>query len=163
MINFKNATENDIPQIQKIAAKTWPATYGKILSAAQIEYMLALFYSAAALKKSMKSQDYIFAVNNEVVIGFCGIEHNFNSSPITRIHKLYILPEAQGLSLGREFIDYITEIALKKSSNKLSLNVNKYNSAFNFYQKTGFKTVKEEIIDIGNHYVMDDFIMEKNL
>ena len=163
MIDFKNATENDIPQIQKVAVETWPVAYGKILSAAQIEYMLDLFYSAAALKKSMKSQEYIFACNEGMIVGFCGIEHNFSSSPITRIHKLYILPETQGLNVGRKFIEYITEIALENSSNKLSLNVNKYNSAFHFYEKMGFETVKDEIIDIGNKYIMDDFVMEKNI
>ena len=163
MIVFKNATENDISHIQEIAAKTWPVAYGKILSAAQIEYMLALFYSAAALKNSMKSQNYIFALNNGVIVGFCGIEYNFGSTPTTRIHKLYILPEAQGLNIGRKFIEYITKLALENFSNKLSLNVNKYNSAFHFYHKMGFKTIKEEIIDIGNNYIMDDFAMEKNI
>ena len=163
MVEFKLATEDDISQIQDIAAKTWPVAYGQILSAAQIEYMLDLFYSAAALKKSMESQDYIFAINDGVIVGFCGIEHNFGSVPTTRIHKLYILPEAQGLSVGRKFIDYITEIALERFSLKLSLNVNKFNSAFNFYEKIGFKTVKKEIIDIGNNYVMDDFVMEKDI
>ena len=163
MIVFKYATENDISQIQEIAAKTWPVAYGKILSAAQIEYMLALFYSAATLKRSMQSQDYIFAVYDGVIVGFCGIEHNFDSAPTTRIHKLYILPETQGLNVGRKFIDNITTKALEKSSNKLSLNVNKYNSAFHFYEKMGFTTRKEEIIDIGNNYIMDDFVMEKDI
>ena len=163
MIVFKNATENDVCQIQEIAAKTWPVAYGKILSAAQIEYMLDLFYSAAALKNSMRSQDYIFAVNDGIMVGFCGIEHNFCSTSTTRIHKLYILPETQGLNIGRKFIKYITKLALENFSNKLSLNVNKYNSAFHFYEKMGFKTVKEEIIDIGNNYIMDDFVMEKTI
>ena len=163
MTEFKIANENDISQIQEIATKTWPVAYGEILSAAQIEYMLDLFYSAAALKKSMESQEYIFAVNDGEIAGFCGIEHNFNSTSTTRIHKLYILPETQGLNVGRRFIEYITEIALEKSSNKLSLNVNKYNSAFHFYKKSGFTSVKEEIIDIGNNYIMDDFVMEKNI
>lgn len=163
MIVFKNASESDISQIQQITAETWPATYGKILSAAQIEYMLALFYSAAALKKSMQSQNYIFAIDNGKIVGFCSIEHNFISSPTTRIHKLYILPETQGLNVGRKFIEYITQLALKNSSNKLSLNVNKYNSALHFYRKMGFQTVREEIIDIGSNYSMDDFVMEKNI
>ncbi len=163
MIEFKIAIEDDISQIQNIAAKTWPVAYGEILSAAQIEYMLDLFYSAAALKKSMESQEYIFAVSDGEIVGFCGIEHNFSFTSITRIHKLYILPETQGLKIGKKFIDHITKIALEKSSNKLSLNVNKYNSAIHFYEKLGFLTVKEEIIDIGNNYVMDDFQMEKDI
>ena len=163
MIKFKQASDDDISQIQEVAAKTWPVAYGKILSAAQIEYMLDLFYSAAALEKSMQLQNYIFAVNGGKIIGFCGIEHHFHSSPTTRIHKLYILPEAQGLNAGRKFIEHITEVALESSSRKLSLNVNKYNSALQFYKKLGFQSVREETIDIGNGYLMEDFVMEKDI
>ena len=51
----------------------------------------------------------------------------------------------------------------KKRFDMKKLNVNKFNSAFNFYEKIGFKTVKKEIIDIGNNYIMDDFVMEKDI
>jgi hypothetical protein len=40
------------------------------------------------------------------------------------------------------------------------LNVNKYNKAQYFYSKLGFAIIKEEVIDIGNDYVMDDYVME---
>jgi hypothetical protein len=43
------------------------------------------------------------------------------------------------------------------------LNVNKYNSAQDFYKKLGFCIDYEEVIDIGNGYVMDDYVMEKEL
>ena len=163
MIDFKNATENDIPQIQKIAAETWPATYGKILSAAQIEYMLDLFYSAAALKNSMKSQNFILALHQDEVLGFCGIEHNFHAAPTTRVHKLYILPKSQGLSIGKKFIEKITEMARINGCNKLSLNVNRYNSALGFYKHIGFTIIREENIAIGNDYLMEDYVMEKDI
>jgi hypothetical protein len=39
------------------------------------------------------------------------------------------------------------------------LNVNKYNKAKFFYEKLGFTITKEEVIDIGNDYVMDDYVM----
>jgi len=40
------------------------------------------------------------------------------------------------------------------------LNVNRFNPAVSFYEKYGFKIIKEEVIDIGNGYVMDDYVME---
>jgi ribosomal protein S18 acetylase RimI-like enzyme len=49
-------------------------------------------------------------------------------------------------------------IALQGSS--LELNVNKYNPTLGFYKKIGFSIISEEVIDIGNGYVMDDYIME---
>ena len=35
-------------------------------------------------------------------------------------------------------------------------------SARRFYEKLGFKNVGEQITDVGNGFVMDDFLMEKN-
>jgi ribosomal protein S18 acetylase RimI-like enzyme len=40
------------------------------------------------------------------------------------------------------------------------LNVNKNNEARFFYEKLGFSLVKEEVIAIGQGYVMDDYVME---
>jgi ribosomal protein S18 acetylase RimI-like enzyme len=42
----------------------------------------------------------------------------------------------------------------------LELNVNKYNPALGFYKKLGFSVISEEVIEIGEGYVMDDYIME---
>jgi hypothetical protein len=39
------------------------------------------------------------------------------------------------------------------------LQVNKTNPAFHFYQKKGMYIEEEAIIDIGNGFVMDDYIM----
>ena len=46
---------------------------------------------------------------------------------------------------------------------ELELNVNKYNSAIAFYKKKNFRIIKEELIDIGEGYVMDDYVMRKAL
>jgi len=42
----------------------------------------------------------------------------------------------------------------------LTLTVNKSNKAKNFYESQGFKVYDEAIFDIGNGYVMDDYLME---
>jgi hypothetical protein len=39
------------------------------------------------------------------------------------------------------------------------LNVNKHNSAVEFYLKKGFIKDREMVLDIGNGYVMDDYVM----
>jgi ribosomal protein S18 acetylase RimI-like enzyme len=39
------------------------------------------------------------------------------------------------------------------------LNVNRNNKALGFYQKFGFVILREEDIDIGNGYFMNDYIM----
>jgi ribosomal protein S18 acetylase RimI-like enzyme len=84
-----------------------------------------------------------------------------NSEPNkTKIHKIYVLPETQGAGLGRKFFEFVKENAKDKQQKAIFLNVNKYNKALYFYEKLGFSIVKEEVIAIGNNYVMDDFVME---
>jgi ribosomal protein S18 acetylase RimI-like enzyme len=57
-------------------------------------------------------------------------------------------------------IDEIVKIAKSNNQKGVFLNVNKYNKAKFFYEKLGFVISKEEVIDIGNGYVMDDYVME---
>ncbi len=44
---------------------------------------------------------------------------------------------------------------------RIILNVNKYNSAQQFYISQGYKVYDDGVFDIGNGFVMDDFLMEK--
>lgn len=71
-----------------------------------------------------------------------------------------MLPETQGTGLGRQFFELVKEQALENNQNAIFLNVNQYNKAINFYAKLGFSKVKDEVIDIGNGFVMDDYVME---
>ena len=57
-------------------------------------------------------------------------------------------------------IDKIVRIAKSNDQKGIFLNVNKYNKARFFYEKLGFVVSKDEVIDIGNGYVMDDYVME---
>ena len=62
------------------------------------------------------------------------------------------------------FFDLAMEEATKQNNHALYLNVNKHNeNAIGFYRINGFSIVKEEVIDIGNGFVMDDYVFEKPL
>ena len=165
MITILEASVNDIQAIQNIASITWPITYGKILSKAQLEYMLELIYSDEALMFQINKKEQLFFLIRDVeeTIGFFSIENNYKNEAITKINKLYLLPETQGKGFGKKVIEIIEKLALRNNATKLSLNVNKFNSALSFYQKIGFKIIEEVNIDIGRGYLMEDFVMEKEL
>lgn len=165
MITLRLATLADIPKIQEVAEITWPISYREIISPEQIRYMLDLMYSAEKIEAAINdpSQAFWLAEEDGKVVGFCGIEHGYPEAGITRIHKLYILPETQGSGLGKMLIDQVKDQAKINGNGTLHLNVNKGNKAVGFYQKNGFVTDHEEVLDIGNGYVMDDFVMVKEL
>lgn len=151
--------------VRDLAYTIWPSTYGDILSNAQLDYMLATFYSIANLEKQMDNgQVFELLYEDTTAIGFVAYELNCNfdnlNQPLTKIHKIYLLPETQGKGFGKFMIDEIVNIAKSNNQKGVFLNVNKYNTAKFFYEKLGFTNVKEEVIDIGNGYVMDDYVME---
>jgi ribosomal protein S18 acetylase RimI-like enzyme len=151
--------------IRNLAYTIWPSTYGEILSKAQLEYMLDSFYSITNLEKQMDNGQVFELLFEETnTIGFVAYEFNCNfekfSQPLTKIHKIYLLPEMQGKGFGKFMIDEIVRIAKSNNQKGIYLNVNKYNSAKFFYEKLGFVILKEQVIDIGNDYVMDDYVME---
>lgn len=164
MINIVPVSKQDLIHVQSIAQRTWPDTFGKILSAEQIQYMLNWMYSLETLEQQA-SDGYLFflADENGEKLGFTGIEVNQEPGK-TKIHKIYILPTAQGKGIGKLLIKKVKEIALANNQISLLLNVNKYNqSAISFYEYLGFVKIEEEVIDIGNGYVMDDYVFELKL
>jgi ribosomal protein S18 acetylase RimI-like enzyme len=165
MISLKEASIADISTIQDIANTTWPITYGEILSKEQLDYMMDLIYSDESLINQIQQQEQLFYIAYEEtsVLAFIGIEHNYKDEAVTRIHKIYILPEAQGKGIGKLLIDAVQKIANENNSTSLSLNVNRFNKALAFYQKLGFEIIAEENIEIGNGYLMEDYKMEKKL
>ena len=163
MITILDAGLNDIKTIQEITNITWPITYGEILSKEQLDYMLGLFYSEEALAKQIENKEQLFYLisDSESIIGFIGIEHNYKNEAITKIHKIYLLPETQGKGIGKKVFDEIQNMALENNSKTLLLNVNRFNTALGFYKKIGFEVAEEVNIEIGNGYLMEDYVMEK--
>lgn len=162
MIHIVKATTEDLKTVSAIAHKTWPLTYGEILSRAQLEYMLDVFYSEISLKKNIDSgHEFILAVEDKKVLGFASFEHNYQNKKATKIHKIYILPETQGKGIGKLLVDSITEFAKQNHSTSLLLNVNRFNKALNFYQKLGFEIIQEIDIELDYGYLMEDYVLEK--
>ncbi|HEX8576555.1 MAG TPA: GNAT family N-acetyltransferase [Flavobacterium sp.] len=165
MITIETAAIADLNVVRKIAYKTWPDTYGKIVSAAQIDYMLESLYSIETLSANVTEKGHYFLLVKEEdnYLGFASYEHNYNAGPVTKIHKIYILPEAQGKGVGKMLIHKVADLAKEAGIERLCLNVNRHNKARFFYEKLGFTIVAEELVPLNHGYVMDDYIMEKQI
>jgi ribosomal protein S18 acetylase RimI-like enzyme len=165
MIKISKAKSKDFETIQAIAKMTWPVAYNEILSKAQLDYMLDKMYSFETLSDDLNYKEHHFymATENDTCLGFTSIEHNYLKKEVTRIHKLYILPNTQGKGIGKCLVDAIVNFALEQKSTSITLNVNRFNKAVAFYEKIGFDIIGEEDIEIGNGYLMEDYMMEKKI
>ncbi|HEY8938188.1 MAG TPA: GNAT family N-acetyltransferase [Cyclobacteriaceae bacterium] len=159
------AEEKHFPIIQRIAHATWPATFGSILSPKQIDYMLEMMYSTSALinQTTVKKHVFLLAEENGDYLGYLSYELNYKGLSKTKIHKIYIHPSAQGKGIGKLLIKKAEDIARKNQSAILSLNVNRDNKAVKFYEGQGFVIVGKEDIDIGEGFLMEDYMMDKVL
>ena len=163
MLKIIQSDTSHIPAIQQVASLAWPDAFKEILSASQIAYMMQWMYSDESLREQMekKGHRFFWATSNEKPVGYMSIEHHCEGTNKTKIHKIYLLPDVQRQGIGRMFLEMAQATAKEQRDTVLYLNVNKYNQrAIDFYRKTGFQLVKEEVIDIGNGFVMDDFVFE---
>ena len=165
MIEISQAAKSDIPLVQQIAYQTWPATFITIISEGMMNYMLEMMYSIESLTEQIekKGHYFILAKNNQKCVGFASYELNYKNSKTTKIHKLYVLPETQGQGVGKLLINEVAKLAKQSDNDVLSLNVNRNNPAIQFYEKFGFNKLREENEPIGGGYMMEDFVMEKQL
>ena len=150
--------------IQNLAKAIWPDAYSAILSKDQLDYMMKMMYSNNSLSSQLQNNNvFLLAELNDVFVGFASYELNYQNSSYTKIHKLYVLTEIQGKGIGKELLCFIQNIAKNQSNKGLLLNVNKNNKAKDFYLHNGFEIADSVVVDIGKNYVMDDFIMIKNI
>ena len=164
-MKIRQLSKAELNIVQSIAHRTWPSTFADILSPEQIQYMLNWMYSLDMLESQLdKGHTFLLIEENGIELGFAGFELNYSEGPKAKLHKIYLLPEAQGKGAGKALILEVADRARKARQKSLLLNVNKYNQkAIDFYLKMGFQEIYKEVIDIGNGYVMDDVVMELNL
>ena len=159
MLSIRKADTADIQLIRELAMQVWPQTYTPILGDNQVAYMLGLFYTPAALQLQMEQNHrFIVCNSNEQPVAFASWSEI--KPGIFKLHKIYIIPGQQGKGIGRFIIDHITRELKQAGAKELRLNVNIYNhAAKSFYEKTGFKHIADEDIDIGGGYFMNDHVL----
>jgi ribosomal protein S18 acetylase RimI-like enzyme len=164
MVEIIEATSQDLLLIRQLAEQIFHVTYLPLQPREKVDYLFDLMYSATSLANQMsEGQKFVFAKEGTEYLGFASYEINCKKAGITKIHKLYVLPGAQGKGVGWKLINVIAEIAKENKNQILSLNVYRQNPAIDFYEKIGFKKVDEVDIDVGNGFTMNDFVMEKRL
>jgi RsiW-degrading membrane proteinase PrsW (M82 family)/ribosomal protein S18 acetylase RimI-like enzyme len=161
-ISLRRASDGDILLIRELSLQVWPATYESILSREQIDYMMNLMYSEAALHEQMKDNHHFLIVYNAgIPIGFAS--YSELEPGVFKLQKIYIITLQQGRGTGRYVIGRIIDRIREEGGTVLRLNVNRNNRAKDFYEKLGFVAVREEDVPIGNGYFMNDYVMEKRL
>jgi GNAT superfamily N-acetyltransferase len=126
--------------------------------------MLERGYTRQVILDEMNSQGVIWLAikTGDVMIGFASLGPY---APGTmKLHKLYLLTDFHGAGIGARALAEVEQVARDNAATALLLNVNRYNTkAVRAYERAGWHVAEEVVADIGNGFVMDDFVMTKQL
>ena len=163
MIEIKVAkTQSEYLLIEQLANTIWREHYPSIISIEQIDYMLAKFNSVEAIKQQIEEGSVFYCMMYEgLPAGYMAIS---KGNDYLFLSKLYVLKSFRGNKIGKATLQFIDSEAERLHLTSIQLKVNKYNTtSISAYEKLGFKKLKAMITDIGEGFIMDDFLLEKVL
>lgn len=158
-IEVREVPEEDLWEIRELALRIFPVTYQDIVESRQIAYMMDLIYSPEALTYQLdQGQNFLILLYGGNPVGFASYTR-VNEEGVFKLNKIYLDGHLQGKGLGKYLLTDVISRVKSEGGVSLHLNVNRHNDARGFYEKMGFSLLKEELIDIGDGYFMDDYVM----
>jgi GNAT superfamily N-acetyltransferase len=80
------------------------------------------------------------------------------------LSKFYIEKLYRGKGLSKKLLEKVKNFAYGRKAQSIWLTCNKYNSlALSVYKKLGFEIIDSIETDIGEGYIMDDYVLEMKL
>jgi ribosomal protein S18 acetylase RimI-like enzyme len=158
--SVKNLT--DAETVEYLAKEIWEQHYVPIIGKSQVEYMLEKFQSSSAVLSDIEEKGYEYVVleHHGYPAGYYSVRFQANDRALF-LSKFYIRRSARGLGLGRLMLDHMTEAHDPAS---IWLTVNKQNTnTIEVYRHLGFEIEKTQVVDIGDGFSMDDYVMRKQI
>lgn len=149
-LKIRVASVSDLPAIQKIGRDTYREHFSSIWSESAQEEFLRNDFSEHALQYSLSSPSHTWLIAedaSESVVGYAKLNWDC-PDPIfhrtgTELQKIYFRSHTTGSGYGKLLLEFIADIAAKRS-NTLWLDVLKSNSgAQRFYASCGFCSLGE--------------------
>ncbi len=160
---IERIAEEDVEPLAALAREIWYAHYPAIIGAAQIEYMLGQRYNVETVRAELGQSGLWW---DKLVVGteMAGFASYFltQAAGEMKLDKLYVHPRHQRHGYGGMMIARACWVARAQGCGRLVLAVNRSNrSAIDAYLKHGFRVADAVVKDIGDGFVMDDYIMVK--
>ncbi len=159
-------TQEQIDTLCAIAQTVWHETFDPLLPPGQTDYMIDKFQSDHAIKDQLAHQNYRYylAKLNGEYAGFVGFAPHYQGQEEMYLSKVYLLSQYRHQGVVKAMFDLVEQETKKEGLSKIRLTVNKKNThAASVYEHYGYKTVEAVESDIGGGYVMDDYVMVKQV
>lgn len=171
-------TPEDIKELAALAKEIWYEYWPAIIGQAQTEYMVEKFQSEKAITNDMANNSYEYwllrATEDETpkelterdtpqtrIVGFTG-GHEEPETNRYFISKIYLRKTERGKHFASAVIRFYENLCRDRGFHAMYLTVNKRNEmGIRAYTAKDFKTIESVETDVGEGFIMDDYIMEK--
>lgn len=161
-VQMARVTADDAAAISALAGVIWRLHYKDIISAAQIEYMLQQRYDPALIREQLaRGVAWDKLLIDGHIVSYASY---FAAGGEMKLDKLYVHPDYQRRGYGGLLIARALGAARSAGCRTLLLAVNKANAkAIAAYLKYGFRIREAIVQEIGGGFVMDDYIMVRDV
>ena len=179
-------TPVQIGELAVMAEQIWSEYWPALIGPAQTRYMIDKFQSASAIERDMGEcgYRYWFLVNPdgkrvgytggaaEIMTGDAQIDGRILHNAVIQdryerrffISKIYLLASERGKHYASQVIRFYDELCACEGLQAMYLTVNKGNElGIRAYQGNGFDIVDKQVADIGGGFVMDDYVMAREV
>lgn len=155
-------TDQEVAELFQMIAEIWREYMATVIGSEQVEYMLEVYQSEAAIKQQMSEGiEYFFIEKAGTPIGYTAYRLDEDALYIS---KLYLLAAYRGGGNASAVYQWLEEQARFAGKSCVRLNVNRDNElSMSVYRHWGLESVKEEEIPLGNGFAMVDYVFEKSL
>ncbi len=154
---------DDIIAVVNLAKEIWEDHFTPLIGSEQVEYMLSNYQSINSITKQIQDENFSYysVTNGDDLLGYFAY---YPKCEQLYLSKFYLKKEARGAGFGRKVITFLESEARDMQAKSLELNVYKGNDhTISIYEKMGFRIVAEPQIDIGNGFILNDYVMQKEL
>jgi GNAT superfamily N-acetyltransferase len=164
-IRFVPITQpSQIASLVPFARGIWIGHYYGLVDKSLVDYVLAKFQSFEAITKQIGQEGHLYYLverKDGDALGYIAVVPDAGKKELF-LSKFYIKAGERQKGLGRQALEYIEGLARDNGLKKIYLTVNKRNAgSIAVYERMGFAKARDVVTDIGDGFVMDDFVMVK--
>jgi len=166
-LQFKKCTLLDIPQLIKVATKSYREHYTYLWEDGGESYITNHFDKASFKQELLQTNSEFYLVLwREKAVGFFKI--NDLDKTYLELERIYLIAAAKGKGIGKASVQFVEGFAVTHSKSIISLKTMQKGKAYSFYEKCGFRIVDETILNVPlikkeyrKMFVMEKFINPK--
>ena len=178
-------TDGQLEHLAEMASEIWHEYWPAHIGEAQTDYMVEMFHSVEAMRHDIAEHGYRywFLVDEGREVGYTAgcaqrLSGDAEADAWMRhgtvvdqrwparwfISKIYLYARERGKHYASRVIDFYGQLCRDEGLPAMYLTVNRGNElGVRAYEGNGFEVVEEVAADIGEGFVMDDYIMVKEV